>query len=378
MNLAKNNITIRNAMKSDAQQLCIWWNDGKIMTHAGFPNGLGCTPEKICADIATDSDETIRRHIIEHDGTPIGEMNYRNKGSGIAEIGIKICDTSKQEKGLGTTILSMFVDALFTYYGYNKIVLDTNAENKRAQHVYENKIGFKKIGVNIDSWRNQLGEPQSSIDYELTKDNWQTPQTYLHIRQERPADHYTVEDLTREAFWKPAHEEQGICDEHLLVHRLRKCDTLIPELNLVAQENGKIVGHIIYSTSKVVDGNDNSHETLIFGPLSVHPDYQRRGIGQALMRHSFKIAKELGYCGIIIYGHPTYYPRVGFRPASEFGISTSDGENFDAFMAYPLYNGAFNGITGRYHYDSVYDTLTQEDTLEFDKQFPPKPQMKGQ
>jgi RimJ/RimL family protein N-acetyltransferase len=171
MNISKNNLTIRNALFSDAKQLCEWWNDGKIMAHAGFPKGLNITVEEIEKSLATDSDETHRRHIIELDGKPIGEMNYRNKGGKVAEIGIKICIFSEQEKGLGTILLSMFIDSLFTHDGYEKIILDTNTENKRAQHVYE-KIGFRKVGERINSWKNQLGELQSAVDYELTKEEW--------------------------------------------------------------------------------------------------------------------------------------------------------------------------------------------------------------
>ena len=190
MNLVQGNISIRNARPSDAEQLCIWWNDGIIMAHAGFPNGLNEQPEKIRERITKNRDETGRIHIIENNGIPIGEMNYRNKGDGVAEIGIKICDFTQQERGLGTNLLAMFIDALFLYYGYNKIILDTNVKNKRAQHVYENKLGFKRVQVRENSWTDQLGEPQSAIDYELTKADWQSrfnkPQNYLHLRQERP------------------------------------------------------------------------------------------------------------------------------------------------------------------------------------------------
>ena len=183
MIIKKDNLTIRNAVSSDAEQLCKWWNDGKVMAHAGFPDGLNLTAEDIIKDLANDTDEKCRRHVFELAGRPIGEMNYRNKGFGVAEIGIKICDFSVQEKGLGTTLLSMFIDALFNNYGYEKIILDTNVKNERAQHVYENKLGFTKLRVNENAWIDQLGVPQSSIDYELTKSDWlehckSTPITY--------------------------------------------------------------------------------------------------------------------------------------------------------------------------------------------------------
>ncbi|GMQ57275.1 hypothetical protein AN1V17_16700 [Vallitalea sediminicola] len=96
-------------------------------------------------------------------------MSYRNKGSKTVEIGIKICDFTKQDKGLGTMILKIFIRSLFEDYKFDKIILDTNLNNKRAQYVYE-KIGFKQVKINYSSWKNRLGEIQSSVDYELLKD----------------------------------------------------------------------------------------------------------------------------------------------------------------------------------------------------------------
>ena len=120
MIIKQGNLTIRNATVTDAEQLCLWWNDGKVMAHAGFPKGLNETPENIRKSLLTDTDETHRRHIIELDDKPIGEMNYRNKGNRTAEIGIKICDFHAQNKGYGTALLTMFIDALFTYIAMTK------------------------------------------------------------------------------------------------------------------------------------------------------------------------------------------------------------------------------------------------------------------
>jgi len=194
----------------------------------------------------------------------------------------------------------------------------------------------------------------------------------LHIRLETPDDHRTVEEITREAFWVFWEPARKICDEHLLVHRLRTAPSFVRELDYVAELDGKIVGHIIYTKSKVVDDTGAEHETLTFGPLSVLPGYQNMGIGKALMRRSFEEAGRLGYRAVLIFGHPDYYPHVGFQPAAEFGITTSEGHTFDAFMAYPLYDGALDGIRGRYFLDPVYEGLTEEDALDFDKQFPLK------
>ena len=172
MVLIYNDLVIRDAAVDDAGQLCAWWNDGKVMAHAGFPNGLNETPESVRESIAGDSDEAGRLHIIELSGKPIGEMNYRNLGNGAVEIGIKICDFGEQNKGQGTVLLRMFIDALFRYHDYEKIVLDTNVKNTRAQHVYEDKLGFRRLGIREHSWQDQLGEWQSAVDYELKKDDW--------------------------------------------------------------------------------------------------------------------------------------------------------------------------------------------------------------
>lgn len=95
------NFLISNATVNDVVLLEKWWNDGKIMEHVGFPNGLGQTAEDIAKSIEQDADNVCRRMLIEVDGIPIGESNYRNIGDGSAEIGIKICDISKYDKGYG-------------------------------------------------------------------------------------------------------------------------------------------------------------------------------------------------------------------------------------------------------------------------------------
>ena len=98
-------------------------------------------------------------------------MTYCDKGEGTAEIGRKICDFSLHDRGLGKILLSMLISSLFNDMGYKKIILDTNMNNKRAQHVYE-ELGFRKLSIRENSWKNQLGELQSSIDYEMYPDDF--------------------------------------------------------------------------------------------------------------------------------------------------------------------------------------------------------------
>ena len=164
MHIKYDSLTIRDAVAADAAQLTAWWNDGAVMAHAGFPNGLGTTVEKVIAGLGNG-----RLILIENERL-IGEACYRKVGEGIVEIGIKICETDCQNRGLGRIILSMLIFWLFEQ-GFEKIVLDTNHTNKRAQHVYES-LGFRKLRVNVDSWTDQLGNKQSAVDYELTEDNF--------------------------------------------------------------------------------------------------------------------------------------------------------------------------------------------------------------
>lgn len=171
MYIEDGNLIIRNATAQDAPLLCGWWNDGRIMAHAGFTNGIGCTEQEIIESLLRDTD-LDRRLILNIDGIPSGEMNYRTIADGIAEIGIKICDIKQQDKGFGTQLLIMLIHYLFMNRDYHTIVLDTNTKNIRAQRVYE-KIGFRQIALHINSWKDQLGEWQSSIDYQLRKAEFQ-------------------------------------------------------------------------------------------------------------------------------------------------------------------------------------------------------------
>lgn len=164
--LCTEQLTIRQAKAADAKQLAAWWNDGAVMAHAGFPNGLGITEEKVIAGLG------VGRMVIEESGRLIGECNYRTVAEGVAEIGIKICEVDCQNRGLGRKLLRMLIGWLFQN-GYSKIILDTNVNNTRAQHVYES-LGFRKVRTNVDAWKDQLGQLQSSIDYELTEADFRT------------------------------------------------------------------------------------------------------------------------------------------------------------------------------------------------------------
>lgn len=172
--MQRENLCIRFARESDAEQLCAWWNDGAVMAHAGFPNGLGITPERVREQIRAETDDTVRRFIIEIDGASVGEMSYRCLGEA-ADIGIKICVPTLRERGYGRRLLTMFLTMLFDEKGYQKVVLDTNLKNRRAQHVYE-LLGFRRVRVEYGGFTDQLGEKQDVVYYELTRENFRPVQ----------------------------------------------------------------------------------------------------------------------------------------------------------------------------------------------------------
>ena len=190
----------------------------------------------------------------------------------------------------------------------------------------------------------------------------------ISIRLEEEKDFKTVENLTREAFWdlyKPG------CNEHLVLHKLRKVTAFVKELDFVACNKDTIVGNIIYSKAKVINEENKEFEVLCMGPFAVLPSYQKQGIGALLMKHSIEKARHLGYNGIIIFGNPDYYHRFGFVSAKEYSIQTFWGDDLDAFMALELYDGSLRDISGKFYEDEIFN-IEDDELEEFEKQFPYK------
>ena len=185
------------------------------------------------------------------------------------------------------------------------------------------------------------------------------------IRKETPDDWKEVVNLTREAFWdvyRPG------CDEHLLVHDLHGHKDTIEALNHVVECDGRIVGHIMYSHSRVWDGK-TEHPAISFGPISVLPAMQHKGVGSLLIRHTLALAKEMGFAGVLIEGNPKYYHRFGFYDAEKHGISMPDGVFRDVMMAMEFIPGALHA--GSVRYAEPFD-VDPARLIEFEKQFPHK------
>lgn len=145
----------------------------------------------------------------------------------------------------------------------------------------------------------------------------------LNIRPEAPADFAEIYELVKIAF---AGAEHTNGDEQNLVNRLRHSPYYLPELALVAEQDGKLAGHIMFTKTKV-----GQLTCLVLAPLAVLPEFQGRGIGGALIREGHKRASELGYGYSFLVGHAGYYPRFGYIRASTLGVTCSlelPDENF--------------------------------------------------
>jgi predicted N-acetyltransferase YhbS len=190
----------------------------------------------------------------------------------------------------------------------------------------------------------------------------------ITLRLESESDYREVENLVREAFWdiyKPG------CSEHLVLHKLRKTSAFVRELHFIACENRKIIGSIVYSRANIKNKADENSEVLCMGPLGVMPEYQRKGVGSLLLHESIKKAKQLNYKAIVIFGNPQYYSKFGFKDARDFRITTSDGQNFDAFMVLDISDNKLDGIEGKFFADPSFH-IDNEELNEFEKLFPYK------
>lgn len=188
------------------------------------------------------------------------------------------------------------------------------------------------------------------------------------IQTTKPNDFLITENITRETFWNLF---KSGCDEHLVLHNLRKSNSYIPNLDMVALWENRIIGHTITTKAKVVDQKNNEHKVLCVGPISVLPEFQNKGIGGKLINQSIAIAKESGFSGMILFGDPGYYRRFGFVNAQKYGITTKEGLNFEPFMALELQPNALSTIKGKFYEDKAFET-DEEELNEFEKLFPKK------
>ena len=194
----------------------------------------------------------------------------------------------------------------------------------------------------------------------------------VNIRIEEPRDYKMVEEITRAAFNTPDRVKRsqiGCPMEHHMVHRLREKDGIM-DLSFVAEVDGEMVGHIIYSNAHILQSDGSKVDVLNFGPISILPKMQKMGIGSILMRYSIKEAKKLGYGAILFFGSPEYYSRFGFAPANNFDITDCNGDNYSSFMVMELEEEYLKNVSGKFIEADIYnDDLNRKLAKEFDLLF---------
>ncbi len=189
----------------------------------------------------------------------------------------------------------------------------------------------------------------------------------LKIRRETEADYEAVEALTRRAFYN---QYMPGCVEHYLVHTMRGHADLIPELDLVAELDRKVIGSVLYTKAWLTDEAGAEKEVLTFGPLCVAPEYQRRGYGKALLEDSFARAVRLGYEAIVIFGSPANYVSRGFKSCKKYQVSVQGGKYPAAMMVKELVKDALAGKKWTYRESSVLE-ISEEAAQQYDDTLEP-------
>ncbi|HBM46872.1 MAG TPA: GNAT family N-acetyltransferase [Lachnoclostridium sp.] len=197
----------------------------------------------------------------------------------------------------------------------------------------------------------------------------------MKIRLEKQEEHREVENLVRESFWNVYRPG---CLEHYVLNQLRKDPAFVPELDLVMELDGKIIGQNMFMKAEIAADDGRSIPIMTMGPICITPELKRKGYGKILLDASLEKAAGLGYGAICMEGNIDFYGKSGFRLASEFGIryhDVPDGEETPFFLCKELIQGYLNGITGEYVPPAGY-FVDEEKAELFDREFPVKEKKK--
>lgn len=192
------------------------------------------------------------------------------------------------------------------------------------------------------------------------------------IRQETAADFRTVEEVVRDSFWNVYRPG---CAEHFVLHCFRSNADFIPELDLVLETDGRIIGQIMYARAAIVTESGDKLPVATFGPMSILPEYREHGLGAQLISHSLEMASEKGFTAIMITGDLNYYKRFGFVCGKDLGVTYADDPDAEYFLALELRPDALSDVRGIYRDPDGY--FPDEAALEeFDKTFPPREKLR--
>lgn len=201
---------------------------------------------------------------------------------------------------------------------------------------------------------------------------------HIVIRRETEQDHRAVEALVRESFWNVYRPG---CLEHFVLHRLREDPAFVPELDVVMEKDGQLIGQNMFMRAHIEADDGRRIPIMTMGPISIAPAYKRQGYGKMLLDQSLQQAAELG-CGALCFeGNIDFYGKSGFTYARTFHLRYRDlpeGMDDSFFLCRELIPGYLAGVTGVYGPPEGYFAAEREpEAFEaFDALFPPREKLK--
>ena len=198
------------------------------------------------------------------------------------------------------------------------------------------------------------------------------------IRRETERDYAAVENLVREAFWNVYRPG---CYEHFVLHRLREDPAFVPELDLVMERDGVLIGQNMFMRAAVRADDGRDVPVLTMGPICIDPALQRQGYGKRLLDRSLALAAEMGFGALCFEGNIGFYGKSGFTYASAFGLryrGLPEGADASFFLCRELQSGYLDGVRGEYGPPEGYFCADREPEAfaAFEARFPPKVKLK--
>lgn len=191
------------------------------------------------------------------------------------------------------------------------------------------------------------------------------------IRLERKDEYRETELLVREAFWNVYRPG---CLEHYVLHMLRGDEAFVPELDLVMEKSGQLIGQNMFMKANIKSDDGRDIPIMTMGPICIAPAFKRQGYGKLLLDYSLKKAVECGCKALCFEGNIDFYGKSGFTFASDFGIRYHDlpiGADASFFLCRELEKGYLDGITGEYTPPRGY-FVDEAEAKKYDKSFPYK------